>query len=100
MVRDGRHQARLDRIGRWLASGLIRLDGRGAQTSRARLPDPRYAAPAVAGKTGRTVRDQGAERRRPALPDDGLAPPASLARQRTGPHAAEKEIHHLAALQR
>ena len=33
----------------------IRLDGRGAQASRTRLSDPGYAAPAVAGKTGRAV---------------------------------------------
>ena len=30
----------------------------------------------------------------------GLAPPASLARQRRGPDAAEDEIHHLAAVER
>ena len=32
-----RHQGRLDRAGRRLARGLCRLDGRGAQASRARL---------------------------------------------------------------
>ena len=44
--------------------------------------------------------DQGIERRRSALPHHGLAPPASLARQRARADAAEEEIHHLAALQR
>ena len=35
----------------------IGLDGRGAKASRARLHDPGHAASAVAGKTGRAVRD-------------------------------------------
>ena len=100
MVGNAGHQGRLDGARRRLARGLCRLDGRGAQTSRKRLCHPRRAAPPLAGEAGRAARDQGIDRRRSALPDAGLAPFASMARQRGGPDPAEDEIHHLAAVER
>src|SRR6476659_1542489 len=100
MVEDAWRRGRLDCFGRWLARGLCRVDERSAQASRARLSDPGHAAPSVAGEARRAALDQGLDRCRPALPDDGLAPPASLAGQRRRSDTAEDEIYHLAALER